>query len=700
MKKRHIVGIVFLLILSFALCACSSGDESGKKKEEEKETGASGEPGNTTEEGGASWKKTEIQKPEGAAFIYSLNYLADGSIRISTADQEYQNAAVWDSGDNGKNWKDAGVDTSQESDDGYHYSAEGNLYTYKKGKLSIWAENNEEKTIDISGNGSLSGTAMAGNKMALLVRNQDSMQYRVEIYDLGTMESRTLDNKELSEYLNSEEDISGLALDSTGETLYIAGKGIGRYDLKGDQFGYLMDYDALKGLIDAGKEFVSSLAVDGKEEKLILSAENPEQNQSKLYLCEKGAGGSGKQASKETLRIYSLKENGIRQAAALFQEKHPELAVTFETGYTGEEGVTLSDAIRTLNTELMAGEGPDILLLDGLPADSYIEKGILEDVTDTVKPEKEKLFYNIISAYNGGEKIYQVPTAFSVPVLLGKKDVTDSKDSRELMDVLKKQAGGQTPAMTAGNLAGFAGSMFITSDLLKDTVDEGELAEFYRGLQTIGQSLPDGELQSVEDWERPAYWAEQYPAGSSPELALYFGKAQMGTDFLSSYETCMQILALCKEKGFSYGHLNQAGGNHFTANGVLGINHTGKHVDEAKEFLKYYLSEEVQSDGMYTGFSVLRDSVDKEKYVSENGESAGTVSEKDTPEEEMELHKLTPAEFKELTGFFEKLDTPVRDDAVVLQKVMEQAEACLFEGKSPEDAAKEVCSEVNLYLSE
>ena len=241
MKKRHIVGIVFLLISSFALCACSLGDESGKKEEEEKETGASGEPGNTTEEGGASWKKTEIQKPEGAAFIYSLNYLADGSIRISTADQEYQNAAVWDSGDNGKNWKDAGVDTSQESDDGYHYSAEGNLYTYKKGKLSIWAENNEEKTIDISGNGSLSGTAMAGNKMALLVRNQDSMQYHVEIYDLGTMESRTLDNKKLSEYLNSEDDISGLALDSTGETLYIAGKGIGRYDLKGDQFGYLMD---------------------------------------------------------------------------------------------------------------------------------------------------------------------------------------------------------------------------------------------------------------------------------------------------------------------------------------------------------------------------------------------------------------------------------------------------------------------------
>ena len=61
----------------------------------------------------------------------------------------------------------------------------------------------------------------------------------------------------------------------------------------------------------------------------------------------------------------------------------------------------------------MAGEGPDLLILDGLPADSYAEKGILEDLTDIVEPEKEKYFYNIISAYNGGGKIYKVPTAFS-----------------------------------------------------------------------------------------------------------------------------------------------------------------------------------------------------------------------------------------------------------------------------------------------
>ncbi len=48
--------------------------------------------------------------------------------------------------------------------------------------------------------------------------------------------------------------------------------------------------------------------------------------------------------------------------------------------------MTTSDAIRTLNTEVMAGEGPDILFMDGLPVNSYIEKGLLADVSDVMNP--------------------------------------------------------------------------------------------------------------------------------------------------------------------------------------------------------------------------------------------------------------------------------------------------------------------------
>ena len=52
---------------------------------------------------------------------------------------------------------------------------------------------------------------------------------------------------------------------------------------------------------------------------------------------------------------------------------------------TGEDGVTAEDAVKALNTELLAGNVPDVLVLDGLPADSYIEKGILADISEVVQ---------------------------------------------------------------------------------------------------------------------------------------------------------------------------------------------------------------------------------------------------------------------------------------------------------------------------
>ncbi len=52
---------------------------------------------------------------------------------------------------------------------------------------------------------------------------------------------------------------------------------------------------------------------------------------------------------------------------------------------SGEDSVTVSDALRTLNTDIMAGKGPDVLILDGMPVENYIQKGLLEDITDTVE---------------------------------------------------------------------------------------------------------------------------------------------------------------------------------------------------------------------------------------------------------------------------------------------------------------------------
>jgi hypothetical protein len=44
--------------------------------------------------------------------------------------------------------------------------------------------------------------------------------------------------------------------------------------------------------------------------------------------------------------------------------------------YRKADRTAKEDYIRTLNTELLAGNGPDILVLNELPADSFVEKGV------------------------------------------------------------------------------------------------------------------------------------------------------------------------------------------------------------------------------------------------------------------------------------------------------------------------------------
>lgn len=83
------------------------------------------------------------------------------------------------------------------------------------------------------------------------------------------------------------------------------------------------------------------------------------------------------------LRVFSLRDNKtIRQAMGLFQRQNPDVHVVYDVALTGADAVTASDALRTLANELLAGKGPDLLVLDGMPIDSYVEKGVLLDLSE------------------------------------------------------------------------------------------------------------------------------------------------------------------------------------------------------------------------------------------------------------------------------------------------------------------------------
>ena len=124
----------------------------------------------------------------------------------------------------------------------------------------------------------------------------------------------------------------------------------------------------------------------------------------------------------QELTVYALHDSMLlRQAVALFQKENSGVFVKVQIGRSGDDGITAEDAVKTLNTEIMAGNVPDVLVLDGLPVDSYIEKGLLADISGVVGEidSSDGLFANIKSAYERDGAYYCLPARFYPVVICG-----------------------------------------------------------------------------------------------------------------------------------------------------------------------------------------------------------------------------------------------------------------------------------------
>lgn len=148
------------------------------------------------------------------------------------------------------------------------------------------------------------------------------------------------------------------------------------------------------------------------------------------------------------LKVYRLQKEGttdddMREAIRIYQELHPEVRIEYTIGMMGgTSGLTKEDVIKKLNLELTAGNGPDLLILDGLPVDSYIEQGILADISSIVNrvDEKDGLLPQITKHYYEADgSVYRIPLGFTINIACGPESILGEGETvtlRELADNL------------------------------------------------------------------------------------------------------------------------------------------------------------------------------------------------------------------------------------------------------------------------
>ena len=421
------------------------------------------------------------------------------------------------------------------------------------------------------------------------------------------------------------------------------------------------------------------------------------------------------------LKIYTLNESSLlKQAATVFQKKYPDIYLNIQTGMSGDDSFTSSDAVKVLNTEIMAGKGPDLLLLDGLPEDTYIEKGLLEDISGLFS--EAELLDNIKDAYTGEDgKIYAMPVKFAIPLLQGKKEdiasVTDLTSLADLAEAHKDEYEAfrlfSYSTMSPDLLLKCLTDVNMPAWLKEDgTLDGDAVASFLEDSNRIYQTSADIVKELIAEYGEDSFSAlsSEYSrhnmgiGGSALSVLGGNSQAEFGGLFSPS-ELSYVDSANKADSSLGVKLWDGQSKNTFYPEQIIGISAKSANKEAAQKFLSFLFSEEGQKIGAEVGLPVNRTIYEDVTYWTQGTPGkvisvAGTGNNQ--TEEYTKLEICLPSEetVKEIIALGKTLTVPSKDNAIIQNAVLDAGTRYINGELSLEEAVNAVTQEVNLYLSE
>lgn len=422
------------------------------------------------------------------------------------------------------------------------------------------------------------------------------------------------------------------------------------------------------------------------------------------------------------LKVYTLRDNAtLRQAIALFQKKNPDYYVNLEVGVTGEDAITESDALRTLNTNIMADKGPDVLVLDGMPIEAYTEKGILSDMSALLAEtaEKEGFFENIVKAYEKDGALYAVPSRFRIPVMQASEEVLSQINSLtsfgDTMQQLKDADSETECVIDVNNIYVFLQklyAMYSTEIVREDgSLNEENVREFVTQAKRIFDmnEIVKGEI--APEWNLDFYRNYEYSFDSiGVEISNFMmGTIQIGTGTLDNVMELMQAVSINDRLGYTLDNARLTEKNIFVPEMILGINSKSTRQEDAAALIQFLFSKEAQTQsgvGLAVNQAAFEENLAKESSALEDGESvvgysfATADGEGDEGWNELIIRALNDSEEEQLRQMIASLDTPALTDSVMEGLIIEQTGNCLAGQISEEEAVQSIIQKMMLYLSE
>ena len=393
------------------------------------------------------------------------------------------------------------------------------------------------------------------------------------------------------------------------------------------------------------------------------------------------------------LTVWSLGNNDtVRAAIEVYEQQNPGLTVTYQV--TMEDGATTrEDALSALNTALLAGSGPDVLILDGLDWQAYRDKGLLADLSEWV--DLSALQSNLVDPFREQEGVFVLPARFSVPVLCGAPEDLAGLDSLDalaeyLLQLPARPAWDYTSAgyyeqleqpyglgvvsveqlldFVLGSSAAALTEDGVNGDAVEAVLKFVQQVGSYYGMENYKGLLSNGVISSGSEGQSVSYGDGSYECFSTGN-ALLAWEEMLTPSYLTAVRKDRAGVSLIQRPGLVQGA--------YTPRTLSAV--CAGASEEAGAFIAILFGSEVQASWQQDGMPVRADAL----------------------QSSIEANCPDPEARQNVQALIDALQTPVtQPDDTVRDALLQNANALIAGDVTLEQARTGVEDALNLYLAE
>ena len=329
------------------------------------------------------------------------------------------------------------------------------------------------------------------------------------------------------------------------------------------------------------------------------------------------------------LTVWSLSDSPtVRRVLSEYQQQHNDIAIQYTVA--GSDDLATEDVLKALNTELLAGSGPDLIVFDGIDVTPYIENGVLADLNESL--QEFSILDSIKNAFSVDGKTYIAAARYAIPSIWGTVDdmdqITDlssfiefvkscpSRDDYNLSDnayytALPEEDKYAASFMTPQEILQFLMSTSASELITDNTLNQEQLQQLFQAIESIGTYYNMASYRTEQEDDSIVYsdgGDSITISGASREVINK--RARIGRNLIDSPAFLGWIT---KNWEGQAPELKSAPGlceRAYSPKVLLGINASSPNQEAAKDLLKAFFASDIQNTVVGDGLPVIESSLD------------------------------------------------------------------------------------------